>query len=84
MLISFTRRSPFFQDQPPARIAVNPHKQHAFFNLLTNRYIPRIAAAQLRLIEPDLTARRTQDIANTPRRVSILRCVRKKNGFDRR
>ena len=53
----------------------------AFFNLLANRCIPRIAAAQFALIEPYFPTRRTQSLSNTPCGFSVLRCVTHENSL---
>ena len=56
-------------------------KQRAVADLLADLVVPRISAAQLALVEPDLDAARPQRLANAPRRLGILRGVAQEYGL---
>jgi hypothetical protein len=58
-------------------------KQRAVADLLADLVVPRISAAQLALVEPDLDAARPQRLANAPRRLGILRGVAQEYGLSR-
>jgi hypothetical protein len=72
----------------PAEVAFEPlvrvvaedwHKLRATVKLLANGAVPGITAAQFALVEPDFNARRPEGIANTLRRLRILRGIAQKH-----
>jgi hypothetical protein len=61
-----------------ARISIGGdrwHKERAFLDLLADRGVPGIAAAQLALVEPDFDARFAERWANAASRLCVLRGI---------
>src|SRR6202142_861864 len=57
------------------------HEQRALLDLPADLLVPRIAAAPLALVEPDLDAGPSQSITDSFRRLRVLRGVRKEDRF---
>ena len=58
-------------------------EERAFLDLLADRGIPRVAAAQLALIEPYDESRRAKRFADAPGGLAVLRRVAQENGLGR-
>ena len=66
-----------FEPEIPFRSLVSVFRddgkeERARLDLLADRLIPRITAAQLALVEPDFDARCAQGLANPPGRLLVL------------
>jgi len=55
------------------------HKQRTLADLLLDLRIPRVAAAQLALVEPHLHAKGPQPVRDAPRGVGVIARVAQKN-----
>ncbi len=59
------------------------HEERALLDLLADRGIPRVAAAQLAFIEPDDESRGAKRFADAPGGLGVLRRIAQENGLGR-
>src|SRR4051812_43495064 len=58
----------------------NRHEQRAFLDLFANLCVPRIAAPELALIEPDFDSGGAERVSDASRGVRVLRRIGKESG----